>query len=169
MIVFEYAYTDGMSVGEARRLNDQEKIGVSDWFKTLGMIGIGEQIKLPYLSWNDPLVSDLLKRPEDGQFFGCSNTVRIITPEEKEQLIVLDRQKKDERERKERETEIAWLRDRLSTLRHGKLYTREGAELARKQWNDLQNEGGEGFVPHFATYEEYEEMAKRLAELEGVN
>ena len=47
----------------------------------------------------------------------------------------------------------------------GKLYTKEEADIIRKQWNDTYNDGGEGFVPKIWTIDDYEKAVRRLAEL----
>ena len=38
--------------------------------------------------------------------------------------------------------------------------------LKAKKYNDLYNEGGEGYVPHFYTKDEYEYYKERLNKLE---
>ena len=45
------------------------------------------------------------------------------------------------------------------------LYTKDEAAIARQNWIDLNNEGGEGYVPHFWTYDEVEDIKKKLEEL----
>lgn len=46
-----------------------------------------------------------------------------------------------------------------------KLYTREEAAEKYRDYNRLYNEGGEGYVPHFYTIEEYELAKAGLSEL----
>lgn len=46
-----------------------------------------------------------------------------------------------------------------------KLYTAEEAERARKNWINIVNEGGSGYVPHFYTFEEVESAKRELAEI----
>lgn len=53
-----------------------------------------------------------------------------------------------------------------------KLYHKEDIKKIRKQYNDIHNEGGEGYIPHFYTFEEYEYAKKQLTKLlkkEGKN
>lgn len=166
MLVLEYAYSYGLFIGEARRLTDQEKVKFVDSFKEIGLVGVEEQIELPHLTSRDTLVAEILARPSDGEFCGCCNTARIISAEERNQLLALNEQRRITKEREDRKDEIVALRKLLSNYEHRKLYTEEEVALARKQWNDVQNEGGEGYVPYFATYERYEALKKRLAELE---
>ena len=47
-----------------------------------------------------------------------------------------------------------------------KLYTNEEANEARRNFINVYNEGGEGFVPHFYTIDEYEEAKRKLEVLE---
>lgn len=46
-----------------------------------------------------------------------------------------------------------------------KLYTAEEAKRMRKTWNNVINEGGSGYVPHFYTFEEVESAKRELAEI----
>lgn len=167
MIVLEDAYAYGFSICEARRLNDDEKAKYSDWYKDHGMVSVGNHINLPFVTWEDALVSEILHRPSDGEFFGCSNTARIITDAEKEALIALNERNEAKKKDEERTNEIVYLRTRLNKLESAKLYTEEEAKVARKMWNDIQNEGGEGYIPHFPTYGEYDAIKQRLNELEN--
>ena len=50
--------------------------------------------------------------------------------------------------------------------KQGKLYTKEEAKLERKKYNDVFNEGGEGYVPHFYTVDEYEFAKKRTEDIQ---
>lgn len=51
----------------------------------------------------------------------------------------------------------------------GNLYsTREEVNAARKRYNDLYNEGGEGYVPVFYTVDDYENAKKVLEELRSL-
>ena len=48
----------------------------------------------------------------------------------------------------------------------GNLYsTKEEAQKAKKKYNDFNNEGEYGYVPHFWTAEEYEDAKAKLKEL----
>lgn len=38
-------------------------------------------------------------------------------------------------------------------------------KMLKKQYNNIHNEGGEGYIPHFYTYEEYEYAKKLLSKL----
>ena len=60
---------------------------------------------------------------------------------------------------------IADCENALAAAAGQKLYTKEEAAIARQNWIDLNNEGGEGYVPHFWTYDEVESIKKKLEEL----
>lgn len=168
MLTLEYAYSHGFSIQEARRLTDDEKSHYLPEYHDFILIGTGDHVDLPALRWDDPFVSQILRRPEDGQFNGCANTARIITTEEQAQLIRLNDEKLAAKRSEEREAEIANLWTIISACEHSRLYnTAEEAAAARKQYNDTQNEGGDGYVPHFWTMAEYETAKRRLAELEA--
>lgn len=169
MLTLEYAYSHGFSIQHARRLTDEEKQHYKPEYQDLILIGTGDNIDLPYIRWDDPLVSDILHRPEDGEFPGCSNTARIISEDEESQLLLLNDKKRAAREAAERESEIINLRRVIAACEIHHLYTLEEAVAARKQYNDIHNEGGEGYVPHFWTVDEYERAKRRLAELEALN
>lgn len=165
MTVLEHAYSYGFSIVEARRFRDDEKQNYAEWFRERGMVSLGRDrtVDLPFVSLDDALVKDILNRPADGEFLGCSNAAWIISAAEKEQLLALNKQN----EAKKKEEEIAYLLTRLKELESAKLYTEEEAEAAKKRWNDIQNQGGEGYVPHYPTFAEYESIKNRLSEIDG--
>ena len=165
MTVLEHAYSYGFSIAEARRFRDDEKQNYAEWFREIGMVSLGRDrtVDLPFVSLDDALVKDILNRPADGEFLGCSNAAWIISAAEKDQLLALNKQN----EAKKKAEEIAYLRARLKGLESAKLYTEEEAEAAKKRWNDIQNQGGEGYVPHYPTFGEYESIKNRLSEIDG--
>ena len=165
MTVLEHAYSYGFSIAEARRFRDDEKQNYAEWFREIGMVSLGRDgtVDLPFVSLDDALVKDTLNRPADGEFLGCSNAAWIISATEKDQLLALNEQN----EAKKKAEEIAYLRTRLKELESAKLYTEEEAEAAKNRWNDIQNQGGEGYVPHYPTFAEYESIKNRLSEIEG--
>ena len=164
MTVLEHAYSYGFSIAEARRFRDDEKQNYAEWFREIGMVSLGRDrtVDLPFVSLDDALINDILKRPADGEFLGCSNAAWIISATEKEHLIALNKQN----EAKKKAEEIAYLRAKLKELESAKLYTEEEAEAAKNRWNDIQNQGGEGYVPHYPTFGEYESIKNRLYEIE---
>lgn len=76
------------------------------------------------------------------------------------------RKEKSRKEKKETEESIAECRKIIEQCeKQEKLYTKEEAVKKRRDYNNLYNEGGEGYVPHFYTIEEYEFTKTKLNEL----
>lgn len=164
-LVCEIAYSYGVYLHKARRFTEEEKEGLAEWFKNEGFVGIGKSTKLEHISWTD-LGKILKDRKLDGSFSGCSNSAYIISEEEWNTLLELDEQKRAEKEKKKTEKLIAEYRQTVEQCeRQEKLYTREEAAEKYRNYNRLFNEGGEGYVPHFYTVEEYEFAKARLSEL----
>lgn len=166
MTVLEYSHADGLCICEARRFTEEEKAGYMEWFRELGLVAIGPSIDLKYLSWQDPMVNEILMRQEDGEFLGCSNTARIISEDEKAKLIAANEEKRIQKKRQAFQERIDYYQSVVSACeKQGKLFTKEEALAKAKAYNDLYNEGGEGFVPHFWTVDEYESAKTKLAQL----
>ena len=168
-LVCEVADSYGVSLCHARRFNDEEKAGYAEWFRETGFVRISSYptIDLKEINWID--VGNILNdRKSDGSFNGCSNSAYIVTEDEWNKLIVLNNQKHNEKIAKENEESIKCYKTIIKNCeKQQKLYTKEEAIAKTKEWNDIHNEGGEGFVPHFYTIDEYEYAKKRLKELNG--
>ena len=166
MLVLMHAFSYGFTIKEARRFTEEEKLRYVEYYREFGLVGVGESIALDEVSWEDELVSAIQSRPADGSFLSCSNLAWIITEDEKAALIALDKSKKQSKEAKEKAKNVAYWQDVIARCeRQGRLYSAEEAKLKRKEYNDLQNEGGEGFVPHFWTVDEYDSAKAQLQEL----
>lgn len=167
-MVCEIAYSYGISLRKARRYTEEEKKGCADWFKerAFSLISDSPNIKLGYISWDD-VYKILHERKDDGSFPGCSNSVYIISQDEWNALLELDDQKRIEKEKRETEESINECRKIIERCeKQEKLYTKEEAAQKRRAYNRLYNEGGEGYVPHFYTIDEYEWNKARLNELQ---
>lgn len=155
---------------KARRLTDEEKKQYVEEFRNRAFVGIrGESIDLKYLMFNEIL--NYLDRESDGQFTGSSGNVYIITQDEWDELVQMDSAKAKIAKRKELEENIvSWEKivQRCEAIKaSGNLYsTKEDAQKAKKKYNDFYNEGGDGYVPHFWTVEEYEDAKTKLTELQ---
>ena len=150
---------DGIGIINARRFTKEEKDHSVEWFRELGFVGIGTEIELENITDDD-----LPKRPEDGSFNGCYNRAWIISDKEVEAYINLNQKRGREKEQEEKEARIAMAKNIIrKAARQGKVYTKEGAREEAKKWNDIHNEGGEGYVPHIITVDEVEK-AKRILE-----
>lgn len=166
-LVLEHAYSYGYSLCTARRLTDAEKTHKLPEYWDLCFVDLGGSIDLRHIRGDDPLVYSIITRPYDGSFDGCSNQAYIITQEEWDQLIELDKAKGAEKARKKREeSRELWTSILHDCERQSHLYTREEAAAARKRWRDTQNEGGEGYMPRYRTIDDYEQAKARLAELD---
>lgn len=168
-LVCEVADNYGVSLCHARRLNDKEKTEYSEWFRENGFVGISSYpiIDLKEINWID--VRNILNgRKLDGSFLGCCNSAYIITEDEWNKLIALNDQKCSEKLAKEKAEYIEHYKRVIQNCENQrKLYTKEEANAKAKEWNDIHNEGGEGYAPHFYTIDEYEYAKKKLEELNG--
>lgn len=164
-LVCEVAYSYGISLCKARRFTEEEKKNCAEWFKDKGFVGLSNSTDLEYITWDD--VREVLKeRKDNGSFSGCSNCVYIISEDEWNALIELNEKKRTEKEKKETEESIVEYRQIIKQCeKQEKLYTKEEAAKKRRDYNNLYNEGGEGYVPHFYTIEEYEFAKTKLNEL----
>ena len=158
-IVIENAPAYGVSICTARRFTDEEKQHYSDWCQEYGFVGMGDHIMLRTLKW-----SDMPKRKSDGSFLGCDNQAWIITEDEKACFIQLDADRQAEAERLKIAKNREYYEDLIKRAsRQSKLYTREEAKRLAKQYNDIANEGGEGYVPHYYTIDEVEAAKQWIA------
>ena len=157
--VIENAPAYGVSICTARRFTDEEKQHFADWYKDIGFVGMGDHIMLRTLKW-----SDMPKRNSDGSFLGCDNQAWIITGDEKSYFIQLDAERQAEAEQAKIAEDRAYYEDVVKRAsRQPKLYTREEAKRLAKQYNDLYNEGGEGYIPHYYTIDEVEAAKQWLS------
>ena len=168
-LVLENAYVYGISLQKARRFTEEEKLNYADWFKERGFVSLGKPVKLNEIKQCDleSIESIDLSKP-DGEFNGSSNMSYIINEEVWEALITLNESKRKDRVQKEKQEKESDYKEIVQACEAApKLYTPEEAKQARINYNNLYNEGGEGYVPHFYTVDEYEWAKKNLAELEA--
>lgn len=165
MKVCEVPFYYDISLVEARRFTEDEKKDFAEWFHEIGFVPTSNHIDLKYITlWDVDRV--LGGRKSDGSFCGCDNNAFIISDEEWDELIALNEKKRVEQKRKEIEKDIAFYTQEIAACkRQGKLYTPEEARRERKRFNDINNEGGDGFVPVFYTHEQYEYYTEKLVDL----
>ena len=96
---------------------------------------------------------------QDG--FLYNDALYVITNEQKEALINYNTKEILEKENKQ----INYYKELIKNIEKHKLYHAKDVERMKKQYNDIHNEGGEGYIPHFYTFEEYEYVKKQLAKL----
>lgn len=116
-------------------------------------------------------ILNYLDRESDGQFTGSSGNVYIINQDEWDELVQMNSEKEKTVKRKDLEENIvSWKQivQRCEAIKAaGNLYgTKEEAQKAKEKYNDFYNEGGDGYVPHFWTVEEYEDAKIKLTELQ---
>lgn len=90
-LTIEHTMVYGIYLGLARRLNDSEKDGCSEWFRDRGFVRIAPSIKLNYIDFRE-----LPHRESDGEFRGCTNTAWIISPDEWNFYLNLNKKREDE-------------------------------------------------------------------------
>lgn len=149
----DWCYTMGFSIHKARRFNEQEKAGYAEWYQKIGMVALDEQaIDLPYLT-----TRDLPDRQADGEFNGFGNQAYIITDDDVKYYTALNAAREREAKEKELNDQRNYYRSLIKAAeKQDKLYTAEEAKTRRMAWINIQNEGGEGYVPHFYTIDEVE-------------
>lgn len=97
----------------------------------------------------------------DNDGFLYNDALYVITNEQKEELLNYNTKEILEKENKQ----INYYKELIKNIEKHKLYHAQDVGKMKKQYNDLHNEGGEGYIPHFYTFEEYEYAKKQLAKL----
>ena len=157
-----------LSLQKARRLTEEEKKDYVPECAESHFIGTSNHIVLEELHYSDVHKVIPKDKKSDGSFRSC-DPVYIITQEEWDALIVLNEKLKNERLIKKVKSDIEWYEQFVArceeSKKHGRLYTKEEAAIQRKRYNDIYNDGSEGFVPHFYTVDEYERAKIKLEDL----
>lgn len=159
--VIDWCYDLGISIRKARRFTEREKAGYAEWYQQVGMIALDEPaIDLPYLTF-----ADLPGRQADGEFNGFGNQAYIITDDDVKRYTGLNAAREREAKEKEVKDQRNYYRSLIKAAeQQDKLYTAAEAKARRKAWINLQNEGGEGYVPHFYTIDEVKAAKQWLGE-----
>ena len=97
----------------------------------------------------------------DNDGFLYNDALYVITNEQKQALLNYNTKEILEKENKQ----INYYKELIKNIEKHKLYHAQDVRKMEKQYNDLHNEGGEGYIPHFYTFEEYEYAKKQLAKL----
>lgn len=97
----------------------------------------------------------------DNDGFLYNDALYVITNEQKEALLNYNTKEILEKENKQ----INYYKELIKNIEKHKLYHAQDIRKMKKQYNDIHNEGGEGYIPHFYTFEEYEYAKKQLAKL----
>lgn len=154
----------------ARRLTEEERKAYQPEYQDYMMVSMGDHVDLPNVSWMD-LCKVLGDQQPDGQFPGCGNQAYIITQEQWDTLVALDCGISAEVDQQTRAAEVEELEAAKASAERqmvsGKLPTKEGATRKARDYNNVHNEGGYGYVPHYYSDEEYQHICSRLATLKG--
>ena len=163
-LVCETNLVYGNQLAKARRLTEEEKTHYVPRFREIGFVRVGDSVSLEYLSLHQ--IREVLgKRESDGRFVSSSEDVYIVSQDEWDKMIKMNEEQRILKRKKELKEKIEDLQRTINNCESvEKLYTREESQTERKKYNDHFNEGGEGFVPHFYTIEEYEWAKENLKE-----
>ena len=158
VIEHESSYCE-VKILKARRLTESEKLEYADWCRDKMFIGLGEDTELTYIDWRE-----LPKRQSDGQFNGCNNSAWIITEEEAEHYKELNAQRESEAQGKEKAEEIKEAEKIVELSKKVKVCDTNAERIIYlRNYNNVQNEGGYGYLPTVLTKQEVED-AKELVE-----
>lgn len=156
-LTYDYTPVYGASLKKARHLKeDEKKKYLKPYWDTL-YIGMEDNIHLKYIGWQDNP-----DRQADGSFPGCGNSAWIISQEEWDHYLELEAERAEKHRTEELENNIKLLKERIARMEGCELcQTKEEAREKAKQYNDLYNEGGYGYVPYFYTVDEYKSAIHR--------
>lgn len=154
----------------ARYMTDEEKKGYADWCRDRMMLKTSEPIYLrSLLSGEIGALAHIAGKELIGYFPGTSGRLYVVTDEEWDALIAANHQAAAAKAAKERAERIDYLRTGLRRADaqrvDGKLPTTAEAHEKGRKWNNVYNEGGEGYVPHYYSQSEYDHLTAELAAL----
>lgn len=151
------------SIIKARWATDEEKKKLTKAFKDIMVYGI-EHHEIKNLTYED--TEDMWKGGRHVCFPGGYNDAVVISDSDVATLLRLDA----ERGRMAKiESLKEWAENckkEIEYLSSKNLHTKAEAKAAANKYNEIMNEGGEGYVPHFHTYDELEYYKNELAEAE---
>lgn len=161
LLTIEQAASYGISLCPARRLTDDEKAHYKPEFQERMFIGAGNHIDLKYVTWRD-----MPNRPCDGEFPGCNNQAWEITKDEWDHYLEMEASRAAVAAEQARQEQIAELEtQKVRAEAQVNFPSKEKVDRRTRKWNNVYNEGGEGYVPHIYTRDEYERICARLEEL----
>lgn len=157
-------YNTDVALVHARQLNENEKSHYSEEYKDHVLVAI-DQIKLPFIN-----VWDLPKHERESWYSlpGGSNTAYEVSDEEWKSLIQLNEARASEKEEEERRERVAYYEAVIRQAEAQKdIPSALEAAKRRKEWNNIYNEGGEGYAPTWITAEQYKNAKEQLTRLTG--
>lgn len=153
-----------------RRMPDEEQQRYTEGYRGHMMLLTGEPVFLPALSDAEVYaLAHIADKDVEGYLPSSSGELYALTDDEWAALISANQQAAAAKAAAERAGRIDYLRDLLARADaqrvDGKLPSAAEAREEERNWNNVYNEGGEGYVPHYYTQEEYDRMSAELAGL----
>lgn len=155
-------YDTDVELSYARKLDESEKSSYSDEYKDHIIIGV-DHIKLPFVNVWD------LSKYKDRYWYcfpGGYNMAYEVSEEEWKTLLQLNESRASEEKEKDRRERIEYYKSVIRRAESQKdIPLALEAAKRQKEWIDLQNEGGEGYVPIWITAEQYRDAKEQLNRL----
>lgn len=167
MVFMVYNFGTCGQLVEARKPTADEATRFSASAREQMLYGAGNSVDIPHVGITS-VPRDWWKERKIYMFPGCDNQAVEITAAEWDMLAALNAQREAEKTEKERKAEIEELEGIVSRAeRQQEIPTPEKAHRMLVAWNNVENEGGEGFVPDVVDVRRYEWAKKRLMELKN--
>lgn len=130
------------------------------------MTVVSDYKELPHVT-----LDDIPSRASDGEYSGSSNQVWILTDAEYQYYIDIEAERAVAAEADAKAERIQTLRQSIINVWQMQdvkaLPTADEARAMRKAYNDLHNEGGDGFIPRIVAKEDYDAMVTEYNDLTG--
>lgn len=153
-----------------RRMPDEEQQRYTEGYRGRMMLLTGEPVCLPALSDEDVYaLAHIADKDVEGYLPSSSGELYALTDDEWAVLIAANQRSAAAKAAAERAGRIDYLRDLLARADaqrvDGNLPSADEAKEQARRYNNVYNEGGDGYVPHYYTQAEYDRMAAELATL----
>lgn len=146
--------------------NHSEDSNICGWYEAYASENLGKlKTRLRNIDRKEPVKFFLKKENADRLRAAMEAAKDEEAPADYKAKIAAEKEKEKEREIKKCENLIAKCEEAIKN--QGRLKTKDEAKKWLRNYNNVMNEGGEGFLPRVYTQEEYEVAKKRLAELKG--
>ncbi len=165
MKVYEWCYTMYNSLSEARCLTEAEKKRYTAEWADITIGRVGPVIPLRYVSWRD-IPDEWWRTRKLWYYDGVDNQCVEVSDAEWDWLIGLNAQRGAEEKERERQEQIRRCQTVIRVAEQQRdIPSPKEAARRRKVWNDINNEGGEGFVPTIIDSARYAGAKELLQEL----
>ena len=140
------------------------EVACDEWQRYIDSLTVnGKATEQKDLWWgpnNEPIII-IGKRGKD--------TLMVAIPSDVDEYLFAE--EREAKEKAQREAEIKRLKAQKDAAEKqmvdGKLPTEAEVKVKRRNWINIQNEGGEGYVSTWWSQEQYDSICTRLAELEA--